>query len=404
MSRQYNNIIKHLGSHFEIVTSQDDFYKMKELEREFSYKCKAKGHTNEIKITSYINKRALFNKDKLPLQDFCPKCVKDNEDELSFEQYVDRILQSCGHLLIHYDPKSRDAVYICCNCNETNKTQIGSLCKNLGSCPNCQNHKFRLSYDKLKNDVESHGFTLLTKPEQYTSNKQKLDVICKCGNKYQTYLVSIRQDKHCKETCKTLKYEQTCTERYNERNAMHIDKNFYKCQETYITTKQHTLPETNRTITIQGTENIVLEYILNNENKILKRIIKEDDILQQNIPSFYYTFENKQHKYYPDFHIKDTKLLIEAKTIETHNKGTHYIKNYLKYKSVVSNGYHIMVIILDNNYKLYDIWYFLNDGTEYSVLKHNGIDISFDKRLSNRNKLTNIKELCDNFDLIKNNC
>jgi hypothetical protein len=55
------------------------------------------------------------------------------------------------------------------------------LNRNLGSCSKCQNHKFRLPYDKLKQDIEEHGFKLLTKAEEYTSNKQKLDVICKCG-------------------------------------------------------------------------------------------------------------------------------------------------------------------------------------------------------------------------------
>lgn len=398
MSRQYNNIIKHLSEHFDILTSSEDYYKKEELERDFQFRCKEKKHINTLKTTSYINKRALFNKQKLPLKDFCQICVDEKEQDMNFDNYVNEVLDKTGHLLVSYDTKERDAVYICCNCNETRKTKLQSLLINKGNCPNCQNNKFRLPYEKLKQDVESHGFKLVTKSEEYTSNKQKLDVICKCGTPYQTYLVSIRQDKHCETNCKTVKYEETCMKKYNERNVMHIDETFYKCQETFATTKQFTLPETNRTISIQGTEDIVLMYILKNENKILKRIIKEDEIQQRNIPSFKYEFENKKYKYYPDFHISNTNIIIEAKTIETHNKQ-NVLKNYMKFKSVVNDGYNIIIIILDYQYQLYDIWYFLENGKEISVLKENGIDIDFQKKLSSKNKLNNIGQLCENINI-----
>jgi hypothetical protein len=397
MSRQYNNILKHLQDYFIITTSVDDYSKMDEKSREFSFTCKKQGHLNTLKHTSYVNKRSLFNKENKSLEDFCVYCVDGKEKEDNFEKYKNDILENSGHLLLSYDVKSRDAVYICGNCNEQNKTHMSNLHdKNLGNCSKCQNHKFRLSYDKLKEDVEKHGFKLLTKSEEYISNKQKLNVICKCGTQYQTYLVSIRQDKHCKN-CKTEKYEKTCMEKYNERNVMHIDGNFYKCQENYSTSKEYSFEESGRKIIIQGTEDIVINYLLHNENKILKRKIKENEILQKNIPSFKYTYEDKEYKYYPDFHIKDTDLIIEAKTIDTHNKKPHYIKNYLKYKSVVCSGYNLMIVILDNNSKLFDIWYFLKNGSETSVLKQNGVNIIFNQRLTVKMKLNNIEELCNIF-------
>jgi hypothetical protein len=271
--------------------------------------------------------------------------------------------------------------------------------KNLGNCSNCQHEKFRLSYDKLKQDVEKHGFQLLTKPDEYSSNKQKLNVICKCGKQYQTYLVSVRQDKHCKENCKTEKYEKTCMEKYNERNVMHVDDIFYKCQETFSTTKEYKFEETGRTINIQGTEDIVIKYILNNVNKVLKRKILEDEILQKNIPNFKYSFEGKELKYYPDFHIKNTNLIIEAKTIECHNRQIP-LKNYYKFKSVNTNNYNIMVIMLNNKKDLYDIWYFLVNGKEISVLNENNYNINFKEKLSNK-KVNNINELCNNFTIDK---
>jgi|694.fasta_scaffold113499_3 hypothetical protein len=402
MSRQYNNIIKHLNSLYDINTTLDEYCKQDENIREFTYTCKLNGHKNILKTTSYINKRSLFTKNNIPLEDFCSICVKEKETNDNFEKYKEQLLNDKGHLLISYNLNTRDAEYICGNCYEHGSTQMPNLMnKNLGSCPKCQNNKFRLSYNKLKEDVENHGFKLLTKPEEYKSNKQQLDVICKCGYQYKTYLVSIRQDKHCKVNCKNEKSEKTCMEKYNERNVMHVDDNFYKCQDTYSTTKEYTFEETKRKINIQGTEDIIIKYILENENKLLKRKINEDEILQQNIPSFKYQYEGKEHKYYPDFYIKDTKLIIEAKTINTHNKSHHKFTNYLKYKSSVRNGYNIMIIILNDKKELFDIWYFLENGKEISILKENNVNIIFNEKLSNKMKLNNIYDLCNNFDLNK---
>ena len=401
MSRQYNNIIKHLGSHFNIITTKDEYEKMDEKNREFTFSCKLKNHNNILKTTSYINKRSLFGKENKPLEEFCQVCVDESENQHDFEYYKQKILEEKGHFLVSYDTKTRDAVFICGNCNETSKTHMSNLyIHNLGSCSKCQNVQFRLPYEKLKEDVEKHGFTLLTKPEQYTSNKQKLDVICKCGKRYQTYLVSIRQDKHCKENCKTKKCEKTCMEKYNERNVMHDNNIFYKCQETFATTKEYTFEETRRKITIQGTEDIVINYLLKNENKILKRKIMEDDILQNNIPNFKYIFEGKELKYYPDFHIKNTNLIIEAKTIGCYNRQSP-LKNYNKFKSVISNGYNLMVIILNDKKELFDIWYFLINGSEISILKENGVNLCFTDKLTSKNKLNTIEILCNKINLDK---
>ncbi len=97
----------------------------------------------------------------------------------------------------------------------------------------------------------------------------------------------------------------------------------------------------------------------------------------KNIPSFKYIFEGKDHKYYPDIYIKDTKLIIESKSIYTHNRQGP-LKNYCKYKSVNNNGYDIMIIMINDRRKIIDIWYFLRDGSEISTLKEeNNINIDF---------------------------
>lgn len=388
MSRQYNNILNHLQNNFYLITTLHDYSKMEEGSREFSFTCKKQGHINTLKHTSYVNKRSLFNKQNKPLEDFCVHCIDEKEKEDSFEKFKNEILENTGHLLLSYDVKSRDAIYICGNCNEQNKTHMSNIhSKNLGNCPKCQHNKFRLSYDKLKEDVEKHGFKLLTKPEEYTSNKQKLDAICKCGLQYQTYLVSIRQNKHCKENCKTEKYEKTCYDKYNERNVMHIDDIFYKSQINQITNKEYTF-KSNDKIIVQGTEDLTIDYLLKYENRLLKRKIKENEIMVKNIPSFKYIYEGKEYKYYPDIYIKDTKLIIESKSIYTHNRQGP-LKNYCKYKSVNNNGYDIMIVMINDNRKIVDIWYFLRDGSEISTLKdEDNIDINFKEKLSCKTKIT----------------
>ena len=79
MSRQYNNILKHLQEHFTITTSLDEYSKMNEKSREFSFTCKKQGHLNTLKHTSYVNKRSLFNKENKQLEEFCVYCVDEKE-------------------------------------------------------------------------------------------------------------------------------------------------------------------------------------------------------------------------------------------------------------------------------------------------------------------------------------
>ena len=68
---------------------------------------------------------------------------------------------------------------------------------------------------------------------------------------------------------------------------MHIDDIFQKSQINQITNKEYTF-ENNNKIIVQGTEDLTINYLLKHKNRILQRIIKEDEILVKNIPSFIY--------------------------------------------------------------------------------------------------------------------
>lgn len=168
---------------------------------------------------------------------------------------------------------------------------------------------------------------------------------------------------------------------------MHIDDIFQKSQINQITNKEYTF-ENNNKIIVQGTEDLTINYLLKHKNRILQRIIKEDEILVKNIPSFIYIYEEKEHKYYPDIYIKDTKLIIESKSIYTHNRQGP-LKNYCKYKSVNNNGYDIMIVMINDYRKIVDIWYFLRDGSEISTLKEEDyVDINFKEKLFCKSKIT----------------
>jgi hypothetical protein len=358
-----------------------------------TFTCLKSNHSNTLSAGSFINKKSKHTRENKNLEEFCQGCIDSKDDQETFEQHKKSILESCGHLLVEYEFSTRNLVYICGECGERNNSHISNLQKNKGNCPKCQNVQFRLSYDKLKKDVESHGFQLLTKAEDYKSNKQKLNVICKCGEKHETYLVSIRQDKHCKK-CKTEKSEQTCLEKYNERNVMHIPEVFERSKKNQWTNKQYTFPKSQKTITVQGSEPVMIDYILSNENKILKRIIDENEIDVSNVPGFKYIFENKEHVYYPDVFIKETKIVYECKMIALHNRQGPTL-NYKKYKSASEQGFTVIVFMVNNDYKLFDIWYFLPNGKEISTLRQfNNVEIDFRQNISS-------KLFVENFDKIE---
>lgn len=63
------------------------------------------------------------------------------------------------------------------------------------------------------------------------------------------------------------------------------------------------------------------------------------------IKPFDYMFENGIHKYYPDIHIKNTKIYIEVKSNYTFMK--EFDKNIAKFLSFVDRDEQLIVLIFD---------------------------------------------------------
>ena len=73
--------------------------------------------------------------------------------------------------------------------------------------------------------------------------------------------------------------------------------------------------------------------------------ISEDDIIVgKEVPRFRYKSDDgKEHIYFPDIFIRNSKIIIEVKSI--HSFHYHVRMNYLKFKQVVSEGYQLRLMM-----------------------------------------------------------
>ena len=205
---------------------------------------------------------------------------------------------------------------------------------NTGVCHLCQNDKFKLQYDDIKQRVENKKLILISKPEEYTNNKDKLKLICTCGEKFEAVLNDIRRGKLC-NNCKLDRCRKTCLELYGEDNVSKVPEIFDKIQSSVFRRKHFILPQTKRELIVMGYEPQAITMLLQNGT------IQEDDIIVgKDVPRFRYKDdEDKEHIYFPDIHIKHTQLIIEVKS--TYTFHYHVRLNYNKFRSVLGNGYQL---------------------------------------------------------------
>jgi hypothetical protein len=210
------------------------------------------------------------------------------------------------------------------------------------NCPKCQNDKFKIPYQEIKNRVEKQGMILLTEEKEYENNKQKLKVVCVCGNdKYEAVLFDITRGKKCSENCKVRKYEETCLERYEVRNTSQNPLIFEKIIKSLMTRKLYEFLS-GKNILVQGWEPYAIDYLLEE--------FSEDDLyFGKDIPRIRYIYKNKEHVYFPDIYIKSIDTIVEVKSNYTYNIDLE--KNYYKFKSTLTN-YNLKVMIYDNKLTL----------------------------------------------------
>ena len=365
MSVQYNNIEKFVHPYgFTLVTLKEDYVKVVQEKRSITFKCPQE-HEMTLVHAVFINKKSKFTREKLPMKDFCSGCVEVRNKKESEDKFRSEIEEETGHTIIELDNQTREVVYQCGTCGEKNHSFIQSMKVNTGVCHHCQNDQFKLQYEDLKLRVEEKGFILLTKKEEYKNNKENLKVICICKSIHECVLWDITRGRMC-VTCKQARYKVTCLEKYGEDNVSKVPDIFAKIQFSSLARKHMMLPITKRELVLMGYEPQAITFLLQQESDpLLGRKLEEDDIVVgKEVMRFrYHTDYKKEHIYFPDIQIRDTKVIIEVKSSYTFHY--HVRLNYLKFRQVVQDGYILRLLMFSGyNMNLVDITCKILDDVE----------------------------------------
>jgi hypothetical protein len=334
---KYKNYCDFLADHFDVISSKDDFRTSKNI----TFRCKIAGHDNTLKATTFGNKKAA-QPDASQWCEVCKKSALEEKDRLEFSEEVKHL----GHEILSVK-SGKDVVYRCGNCGRENTTTKQNFRKSKRTefCSHCQNAPRRIAYTELVRVVEAQGMKLLTTAEEYTNNKQKLRLVCICGNdQHEAVLFDIRRGKHCKENCKTRKFEATCTDKYGVRNVsqdLEIQERMAKRRRT---AKEYALPS-GRKITVEGFENLALDRLLHS--------YEENDLLigaQDQIPRIWYDIDGKKYSYTPDICITSERTLVEVKFLHFYDDQKE--KNVLKFNAVLQHGYALKLLFFDKKERM----------------------------------------------------
>lgn len=243
---KYENYCSHIVSHFTVVSTRTEFYET----GEFHFVCNRAGHPCKMKITSFGNKICNVK----DLDAWCDKCNRVERQCNMTKMFREEIEEKLGHQIQTVDWSTRKVTYTCITCGETRQSCVQNLSKetSTSTCQKCQNIVNRLEFDEVQKTCEANGKVLLTKPSEYTTNKQKLDLLCECGASYAARLQDIRKGKSCIQ-CKLKKYEETCQRMYGVRNVSQLPEVMEKITKSGYTSKDYTLPS-GRVVRVQGWE------------------------------------------------------------------------------------------------------------------------------------------------------
>lgn len=230
MSRQYNNFEKFLKSiNFKINTEKEDFIEEKKINK-FSTKIEflcIKNHKTKLTIASFINKKSNSKYKKNP-ELLCSMCCKINDNNIRKQ----KLQKESFHKIISCN--NNKITYNCFNCKSLRKdidmsSFVRSMKQKSKFCVKCQNDKYKLNFDDIKNRVVKMGMKLLTKPFEYKNNKMLLHIICSCGNENYMKLSDIERGRHCK-ICKNNKSEELCRKIFCEI----FKKDFVSCRPLWL--------------------------------------------------------------------------------------------------------------------------------------------------------------------------
>lgn len=346
MAQQYINIEEYLSANnFRVITALKEFCDSKTI----VFEC-PKNHTTKIKNTSFNNKKAKFQEKP---ENLCSTCLYYDKDGDRFQKLYKQISEKTGHKLASID-KNRKVRYQCGKCNNEHSSFLSNLLKNLGTCPSCQNQKFKSQEEDIKKEIEK-----ICIDHKLVSYKNCKDLELLCPNNH-TFTVSLNlfktgrrcpicaPDRRKKTTlekygvdnvskCENVKEKiiNTMQERYGVPYPMQNPEIFKKQLSTSFNTKDFIFPN-GRIEKIRGYEDTCITELL--------KVYKEDEIIVDpyKIPIISYINESdKKCLYFPDIMLPDK--LIEVKSTYTYQK--HKENNERKFKACAESGYDIEVWI-----------------------------------------------------------
>jgi len=142
-------------------------------------------------------------------------------------------------------------------------------------------------------------------------------------------------------------YIETMNLKYGVDNSMQVPEFHEKNQKSGFKWKEYKFPS-NKIVKVQGYEPQALDILLESYHE------DEIEVSRKKIPSiWYYTEDEKKHRYYPDIYIEKDNLIIEVKSLWTYNKYNEI--NLLKQKACIEAGYNFKFMILDGKSSVVDL-------------------------------------------------
>jgi hypothetical protein len=142
--------------------------------------------------------------------------------------------EELGFDFIHYMSRERVVRYRCV-CGNENDTSAPNLLRKgrKAQCLKCQNIPFRNDLEDVKRDFKEHGCELLS---EYTSRHKPVKYRCVCGGIAEIRYADFKRGKRC-QNCKTVKFKDTCLDRYGVENVFQLEEVKEKSKETRL--KKH---------------------------------------------------------------------------------------------------------------------------------------------------------------------
>jgi hypothetical protein len=195
--------------------------------------------------------------------------------------------------------------------------------------------------DSIKEYYKSHGCEFLS--EEYKTIKSNYPFKCVCGEIAETTGQRFIRGVRCKN-CGDKRRKDTNIKKYGHEFCHQSESVRKKMFVNSFLIKEWVSPN-GKVFKYQGYENEIIK-------KLISDGIKEDDIVTENdfgemgvASDFWYEFENKKRRYFPDIFIKHQNKYIEVKSTYTYDLEPE--KVLAKAKCVHDRGYNIEIYVLD---------------------------------------------------------